>query len=155
MPGFNPKEPPFCPIPRAKMRAVTRHPDQGFDLEPFRETFLAHILEPPDNETMRAFGDLHYTQTLANSSYWPHSYMDATAQGLQAALADLRYLQGFLASRCTRTETDRQGDRDQFEGDEEIVKKHDALCELGNRINREIGLLADELEKEVGDWQYE
>jgi hypothetical protein len=80
--------------------------------------------------------------------------MDGTAHYLQAALADLRFQQGFLDSLCDRTEDDREADREQYAGDEERVKRHDALCRLANRASAKIRALADELEKEVGGWEF-
>ena len=143
------------PVQRPYPRVPKIPPDRWEDFCTFRETFLADVGDAENNQAFRTFAKLQISLVHEGGGVWPYTYMDATAHYLQAALADLRQLQGFLVFTCQRTEEDREGDREQSKGDEEVVKKHDALCRLGNRISKMIGALADELEKEVGRWQFD
>jgi hypothetical protein len=134
--------------------AVPRvEPDRWEDFPVLREIFLCDIYGPGDVEVFRRIARLVAVMVAERGQAWPSTYLNATARYLQAALADLRYLQGFLRFACYRDEDRRDGDRHQYGGDEEAVRKHDRLCELGNLVAAEIGVLADEIEKEVGEWQ--
>jgi hypothetical protein len=126
-------------------------PGQFEESEIFRETFLAWLGDHADNETFRRFGKLQYSMVLEYSKHGPHSWIDSTAHELQAVLADLRHLQGFLV-RMKRHREDHDSVR---ESDEAVAQRHDALCELADRLSKKIGSLADELEKEVSDWKFE
>lgn len=121
----------------------------------FREIFLHDVYDAEQVEAYRAFGKLQTELLYEGGGFWPFRYIDLTAHSLQAALVELRVLQGFLADNSQRTEDDREGDRNQLGGDEEAVKRHDALCDLGKRLSQEIGALADELEEVVGGWRFE
>lgn len=129
-------------------------PDRWEDFPVFRETFLSDVYEAHEVELFRRLGKLGALLVAERGQPWPYTYMDATARYLQAALADLRYLKGFLQFACGRDDDRREGDRLQH-GNEEAVRKHDRLCELGNLVAAEIGVLADELEKEVGAWRFD
>ena len=139
--------------PPAIVQVPKIQPDCWEDFPVFRETFLCDVYDAQGIELLRRLGKLGAVLLAERGQPWPYTYMDATARYLQAALADLRHLQGFLRFACERDEERRDGDRLQFEGDEEAVRKHDRLCELGNLVAAEIGVLAEELEKEVGEWQ--
>lgn len=138
---------PFPPVPTIRPEAL-----ENFSV--FRETFLCEVCEVEENEVFRAFGNLQQALVYEGGRRWPYRYMDSTARYLQAALGDLRFLQGFLATHCQRTEDDRIGDREESRGDETVVKRHDALCDLGIELSGELGKLADRLEEAVGGWQY-
>jgi hypothetical protein len=130
--------------PRAFRQVPTVQPDQWEDFPAFRETFLADAVDDSeDNQALRVLGRLLFDGLLANRASWPYSPIGATADNLRAVLADLRYLQGFLAYACHREEIDREDDEDE-------AKRHDALCRIGARLRKRIGALADDLEKEVG-----
>jgi hypothetical protein len=136
--------------------AVPRiQPERWEDFPVLRETFLCDIYSSGDIELFRRVAKLVALLVAERSQLWPYTYMDATARYLQAALADLRFLQGFLRFACERDEDRRDGDRHQYEGDEEAVRRHDRLCELGDLIAAQIGILADEIENEVGEWQFD
>lgn len=130
-------------------------PQHWEDFAVLRETFLCEVSRPEDSELFRSLAKLVAVSVAERGRSWPYTYMDATAHYLQAALADLRFLQGFLRFACARGEDQREGDREQHKGDEEAVRKHDRLCELGNLIAEQIGVLAAELETEVGAWRFE
>ena len=130
-------------------------PERWEDFAVLRETFLCEVFRPEDGELFRSLGKLVAVSVSEHGPWWPYTYLDATARYLQAALADLRFLQGFLRFSCERDEERRDGDREQYPGDEEAVRRHDRLCELGNLIAEQIGVLADELESEVGAWRFE
>jgi hypothetical protein len=142
-----PDDDPFPHVPMVK-------PADWYDFRAFRETFLCDVWDKKDMEAFRAFGGLQQRLLGEVGFFWPFTYMDATAHYLRAALADLRYLQGFLVEHSRRSEDDKDGDREQYDEAEEAVKRHDALCELGNRVAQQLGALAAELEKEVGGWQF-
>lgn len=133
----------------------TIEPERWEDFPVLRETFLCEIYRPEDGELFRSLAKLVAVSISEHGMMWPYTYMDATARYLQGALADLRFLQGFLRFTCERDEERRDGDREQYPGDEEAVRRHDRLCELGNLIAEQIGVLADELETEVGAWRFE
>jgi len=130
-------------------------PENWGDFAVLRETFLCEVSRPEDGELFRSLAKLVAITASERGRWWPYTYMDATAHYLQGALADLRFLQGFLRFSCVRGEEQREGDREQWNGDEEAVRKHDRLCELGNLIAEQIGVLADELEAQVGAWRFE
>ena len=120
---------PIAPIPRI--------PPDGFeDFEVFRETFLARVDDPVDNEACRSFANFFYGLCLLEPGHWPLTWTDHTAHLLQAVLADLRYLQGYV------------GDLDS--GVERESERHEALCSLAARLSGKIGELADEIETEIG-----
>lgn len=132
----------------------TVNPDDWRRFSVFRETFLCEAYNGEHVEAYRAFGKLQDYLVGEGGGFWPFRYIDVTAHILQAVLADLRVLQGFLVDNTQRTEDDREGDRIQFLGDEEAVKRHDALCDLGKRLSQQLGALADELEEVVGSWRF-
>lgn len=108
------------------------------DFEVFRETFLARIHDPAHNEACRSFARFFYNLVLAEPGYWPLSWADHDAHLLQAALADLRFLQGNFAylGSDNGSETEEQ----------------EALNRLARSFSRKVGELADELEHELGVW---
>jgi hypothetical protein len=66
--------------------------------EGFRETFLLHYTEPKANETLRNLGNLLFDLSLEREDQGPSRPESSTRSELQAALADLRFLEGFLTS---------------------------------------------------------
>jgi hypothetical protein len=125
-------------------------PTAGSDPEEFqgafRETFLAETRDPEAHAVIRAFGQVLNNLALVSSERWPHSYLDATAYHLQAGLADLRHLQDFFAF---------WGEQEPIrEADDDETKRHYAVCQLSARIAQRLEELADDLEKEVGGWEF-
>src|SRR5215218_6790834 len=80
-----------APIPRID-------PAKWEDHEGFRETFLLHYTGPEANDTLRRFGSLLFSQALEGADQWPARPESSTRSELLAALADLRFLEGFLGS---------------------------------------------------------
>lgn len=115
----------------------------------FRETFLAVTHDPEYQSALRAFSRVLHIFAIESSQTWPHSLFDAVAYNLQAGLADLRHLQGFFAFWSDQApelwEEDQEAD--------EMANKQQRLCQLAARITREVRGLADDLEKEIGDWK--
>ncbi len=68
------------------------------DFPVFRETFLLYISEPSFNAALRAVAEHFFTMLLEAYDRWPAWPESSTRTELRAAVADLRHLQGFLAS---------------------------------------------------------
>jgi hypothetical protein len=68
------------------------------DREGFRETLLLHFTRPGDADAMRHFGAMLYDSALLCASSWPDWPETTTRTELRAAAADLRHLEGFLAT---------------------------------------------------------
>src|SRR6185295_14407970 len=66
--------------------------------EGFRETLLRHFTDPAANTTLRGLGRLLFNLLLEGAESWPQHPEGETRSELRAALADLRHLEGFLAS---------------------------------------------------------
>jgi hypothetical protein len=115
----------------------------------FRETFLAVTQNPEYHSALRAFSKVLYVFAIESSQTWPRSLLDSITYHLQAGLVDLRHLQGFFASWSD------QAPEPWDDGQEvdEKTKKQQRLCQLAARITRELGKLANDLEKEIGDWK--
>ena len=64
----------------------------------FRETFLLYISEPAFNAALRTAGEHFFGMLLETYQNWPAWPESSTRTELRAAVADLRHLQGFLAS---------------------------------------------------------
>jgi hypothetical protein len=64
----------------------------------FRETALIYVSEPEFNGALRKVGDYFYGMLLECYHDWPAWKESSTRTELRAAVADLRALQGFLAS---------------------------------------------------------
>src|SRR5687768_12171438 len=79
-----------APIPRID-------PALWEDREGFRETFLLYFPDPEANETLRRLGKLLFDQALEGDQ-GPVRGESSTRTELRAALAELRFLQGFLGS---------------------------------------------------------
>lgn len=128
----------------------------------FRETFLSEIFDPEDNEVFRAFAKVQRSLVLCSDRFWHLSESDAVAHSLQSALADLRYLQGYLRyveGYEGEDEDDHEDDEDEGdEGDEGEPSEADLVHQLRQfaiRVAERIGRVADEIEEKVGDWRFE
>ncbi len=87
-----PVPPPSHPSPQAL-------PPPGWDESAgFRETFLRHVTDAEDDRTLRHLARMLHEATLELAHFAPPSGQSATREELRAAAADLRHLQGFLAS---------------------------------------------------------
>jgi len=71
-------------------------PEQYEDAQGFRETFLLYITDPALNGALRVLGASTFEMTLDFRKHWPDLPGVWTFWELQAALGDLRHLEGFL-----------------------------------------------------------
>ncbi|HEV7506597.1 MAG TPA: hypothetical protein VGS07_16995 [Thermoanaerobaculia bacterium] len=135
-PGPPPEDepPPFPAIP------PEIEPERWEDFVAFRETFLLHFTEPHDNEALRGVGHLLYTLVL-EYDHFPNPPEGFIRSNLRAAVADLRHLEGYLA-----TAGENPPEHEPYEA---------ALCRTAVRAAREVGKAADALEKTLGTWRGE
>jgi len=113
-------------------------PSRWEDFEGFRETFLLNFSDPRDNAALRALGRVLYHLILEAAHVMPGPPEGWVRAHLRAAVADLRFLQGFLAF----VGEERQG-ADLPAGEEE-------LCRSVARKARSLGKIADVIEGEMG-----
>lgn len=64
----------------------------------FRETFLMYLSEPSFNAALRTAGEHFFGMLLETYQHWPAWPESSTRTEMRAAVADLRHLQGFMAS---------------------------------------------------------
>ena len=77
---------------------ATIDPAAWEDFPVFRESFLMYISEPAFNVSLRTAGEHFFTMLLEHYDRWPAWQETSTRTELRAAVADMRHLQGFLAS---------------------------------------------------------
>jgi hypothetical protein len=106
--------------------------------EGFRETLLLHFTDPEANTTLRRLGDLLFNLSLMGAESWPHHPEGETRAELWAALADLRHLEGFLAS------VGREHDVSSLSSADE------ELSQFAGRQALELSHVADEIEEALG-----
>jgi hypothetical protein len=115
----------------------TIDPEAFEDYEGFRETFLFYFTEPKTNDALRATGTLLFELALECCGSWPVRPEGQVRAELHAAIADLRHLEGFLASV----------------GQEHLVSSLDiadtALSKFAAHQAGEVGRIADRIEKEL------
>jgi hypothetical protein len=68
------------------------------DFPVFRESFLMYISEPSFNVALRTAAEHFFAMLLRTYDGWPAWAESSTRTELRAAVADMRHLQGFLAS---------------------------------------------------------
>lgn len=68
------------------------------DFPAFRETFLMYFTPPGYAAALRMVGEMLHSMILESYNPWPGWPESSTRTELRAAVADLRHLQGFLAS---------------------------------------------------------
>ena len=122
----------------------TIDPARWEDFEGFRESFLLYFAKQPDNAALRTVATLLYDLALEASTALlpPHPEGWARAQ-VRAALADLRFLQGFLGSLTAEAEGSS------LEPYEEHLYRH-----AGAR-SAVLAKVADEIEAQLGPWRGE
>jgi hypothetical protein len=108
------------------------------DFEGFRETFLLNFSDPRDNAALRSLGRVLYHLILEAAHVMPGPPEGWIRTHLRAAVADLRFLQGFLA----------------FVGDEQqntdMPADEEDLCRTVVRNARSLGEIADVIEGRLG-----
>ena len=100
-PAAPPIPPGYPPIPPEIMRPAVPpiiQPSAWEDYPIFRETFLMYVSEPEFNASLRTMGEYFFGMLLECYSDWPEWPESSTKTEMRAALADIRHLQGFLAS---------------------------------------------------------
>lgn len=103
--------------------------------EGFRETLLLHFSDPEANATLRRLGVLFFNVSLELAGSWPHHPGGETRAELRAALADLRHLEGFLASLGREHEVSS------------LSEEEDVLSLVAARHAVELGRIAREIEQ--------
>jgi hypothetical protein len=91
-----PDRPQSTPDPVAVPPVV--NPADFEDFAVFRETFLSVFTEPEHNRCLREVGNLIFDMALEYRGYWPDEPEGVIRTGLRALVADLRVIQGHLAS---------------------------------------------------------
>jgi hypothetical protein len=89
-PGMLPPDWPAVP--------PTIDPAAWEDFPIFRETFLLYVSEPSFNAALRTAAEHFFAMLLETYDRWPAWPESSTRTELRAAVADMRHLQGFLAS---------------------------------------------------------
>jgi hypothetical protein len=114
-------------------------PTRWEDFEGFRETFLLNFSDPRDNTALRTLGRVLYHLILEAAHVMPGPPEGWVRAHLRAAVADLRFLQGFLA----------------FVGDErqntDMPADEEDLCRTVARNARSLGKIADVIEARLGE----
>jgi len=118
------------------------NPDRFEDFPTFRETFLAFIADPDANAIFRGFGELLFNFILEYWEHWPDQPEGELRANLRAAVADMRHVQGYLAQLARP--------------DSAFDSAHEEhLAAVGGAVSREIGALAERIERELGTWRGE
>jgi hypothetical protein len=138
--------PPPLPTPKddAPPAAVPPviNPEDFEDFPAFREAFLLYVSDPAANAVLRGLGELLHNLILEYWHHWPEHPEGLLRASLRAAVADLRYVQGFLLDWAS-PDTAHNSPHEEH------------LGKTGGGIAREIAALADRLEKELGPWRGE
>jgi hypothetical protein len=107
------------------------------DYPAFRETFLMYFTPPGYAGALRTVGEMLHTMILENYTPWPGWPESSTRTELRAAVADLRHLQGFLASVGRERELSSLDPEDAY------------LSNTAARLARQIKHAADGIEREL------
>jgi len=116
-------------------------PEDFHSFEGFRETTLSLFTDPEHNAALRATGRLIYAMAAELSGEPPEPEGNPRHQ-LRAAVADLRFLQGFLGMLGRPMECARAG--------------HDGhLARVALRLSAQVAEIAAVLDRELGAWRGE
>jgi len=116
-------------------------PDRWRDFAVFRETFLVYVSHARYNAALRVVGEMLFEMGLETWGHWPEQPEGYLRSHLRAAVADLRHLEGFLSTQGENPPED------------EPYEAH--LCRVAVRMSREVGGVAEHIEKELGPWRGE
>jgi hypothetical protein len=103
----------------------------------FRETFLMYVTPTGYAEAIRTTGEMLYSLMLEAPATWPGWAESSTRTEMRAAAADLRHLQGFLASVGRERQTSSLDPEDAY------------LSNVAARLARQIGHAAEGIEREL------
>jgi hypothetical protein len=115
-------------------RPQVHDPDDYDDTQGFRETMLLYITDPAFNASLRVLAGYIYTLSLDYNRWWPSLPGNSTVWEMEAALADLRHLEGFLA-RVAKEREEHSG----------LSIDHE-LATLAGREVRELQAIGDRIE---------
>jgi hypothetical protein len=107
------------------------------DFPAFRETFLMYVTPPGYAAAIRKAGEMLYSMLLDTPAEWPGWPESSTRTEMRAAVADLRHLQGFLASVGREREVSSLDPEDAY------------LSNLAAKLARQIGHAAAGIEREL------
>ncbi len=107
------------------------------DFPAFRETFLMYITPPGYAAAIRKAGEMLYSLLLDTPAEWPGWTESSTRTEMRAAVADLRHLQGFLASVGREREASSLDSEDAY------------LSNIAAKLARQIGHATDGIEREL------
>ncbi len=110
--------------------------------EGFCETFLLYFTHAPDNAALRVVATLLYDLCLESGGILMPDHPEGWARAqVRAVLADLRFLQGFLASL---TEEAEGAGLDAYQ---------DHLYRFAGARSAALATVADEIEAQLGVWR--
>ncbi len=107
------------------------------DFPAFRETFLMYVTPPGYAAAIRKAGEMLYSLLLDTPAEWPGWPESSTRMEMRAAVADLRHLQGFLASVGREREVSSLNPEDAY------------LSNIAAKLARQIGHATDGIEREL------
>ncbi|HYO15653.1 MAG TPA: hypothetical protein VE685_20845 [Thermoanaerobaculia bacterium] len=110
------------------------------DFPVLRECYLLYVTDLEANDALRDVAELLYNMTLEYWNYWPDHPEGLIRAQLRAAVADVRFLQGFLAM---------------MERDEAAMSTphEEHLCRVAGDASQDLAAIADRVEKELGTWR--
>ena len=131
-PEMEPKgEPPLAATP------PTIDPAAWEDYAAFRETFLMYFTPPGYAHALRTVGEMLHSMILESYDPWPGWPESSTRTEMRAALADMRHLQGFLASVGRERELSSLDPEDAY------------LSTLAAKLARQLRVVGDGIEREL------
>jgi hypothetical protein len=136
VPAPPPVPPGLPPIP-PESGPLAPDPDAWETLPVFRETFLMYVTPPGFVAALQGVGEMLYSLMLDTPTEWPGWTESATKTEMRAAAADLRHLQGFLASVGRERDVSSLDPEDAY------------LSNLAARLSRQLGHAAAGIEREL------
>ena len=136
------QQPPESTPPPAALTPPALDPARWEDFNGYRETFLLYFPDPVANAALRRCADLYYQLILESPLVMPEQPEGWVRSQIRAAVADLRFLQGFLASLGEEAEASH-------------TPHEEHLCRFAGKRAKVIARAADEIEKQLGEWRGE
>ena len=117
-------------------------PEDFHEFHGFREASLCLFTDPEHNAALRATGQLIYAMASEGDNDWPAEPEGDPRHQCRAAVADLRFMQGFLGALGRPMECTRAG--------------HDGhLARVALRLSGQVAEIAAVLDRELGPWRGE
>jgi hypothetical protein len=130
-PPIPPEDPPLAATP------PVIDPAAWEDFPAFRETFLMYFTPPGYAAALRTVGEMLHTMILESYDPWPGWPESSTRTEMRAAVADLRHMQGFLASVGREREVSSLDPEDAY------------LSTLAAKLSRQLAHVTDGIEREL------